>query len=139
MKVMTTNKKRFLKLLILIILVCPLVVFADEVVGENFCSEQETQSLMLFLGYIIMFVKYFVPLVIIVKGIFEFYNVVKSGKQEDMKKAGFNVGKRILAGVIIMLLPTLINISLGLIKDWNSDYKSDYDKCTECLFNPTSC
>lgn len=137
--VMTTNKKRFLRLLVLIILVCPLVVFADEVVGENFCNEKETQSLMLFMGYIIMFVKFFVPLIIIIKGIFEFYNVVKSGKQEDMKKAGWNVGKRLIAGVLIMLLPTLINLSLNFIKDWNGDYQADYEKCTECLFNPTSC
>lgn len=40
---------------------------------------------------------------------------VTSGKDEDMKKAQGNAVKRIIVGVIIFFIPTIVNLILNLI------------------------
>ena len=133
---MTTNKKNY-KYLLLLLLILPITVHA-EAVGENMCSREEIQNVMRFVGYIIMFIKLFVPLIIIVQGVFIFYNGVKAGKEDELKKCVQTLGKRILVGIIIMLLPTIIDITLSTVKDW-TDYQGEYETCTECLFHPNNC
>lgn len=133
---MTTNKKYY-KYLLLVLLILPLTVHA-EAVGENMCSREEIQNVMRFVGYIIMFIKLFVPLIIIGQGVFIFYNGVKAGKEDELKKCVQTLGKRILVGIIIMLLPTIIDITLSTVKDW-TDYQGEYETCTECLFHPNNC
>lgn len=134
---MTTNKKRYLKFLLLILLIMPLSVNA-EAVAENMCAKEEVQNVMRFVGYIIMFIKLFVPLIIIGQGAFIFYNGVKEGKEDELKKCTQTLGKRILTGVIIMLLPTILDIALSTINDW-TNYQGEYETCTECLFHPNNC
>ncbi len=133
---MTTNKKYY-KYLLLLFLILPITVHA-EAVGENMCSREEIQNVMRFVGYIIMFIKLFVPLIIIGQGVFIFYNGVKAGKEDELKKCVQTLGKRILVGIIIMLLPTIIDITLSTVKDW-TDYQGEYETCTECLFHPNNC
>lgn len=133
---MTTNKKYY-KYLLLFLLILPITVHA-EAVGENMCSRQEIQNVMRFAGYIIMFIKLFVPLIIIGQGVFIFYNGVKARKEDELKKCVQTLGKRILVGIIIMLLPTIIDITLSTVKDW-TDYQGEYETCTECLFHPNNC
>lgn len=133
---MTTNKKYY-KYLLLLLLILPITVHA-EAVGENMCSREEIQNVMRFVGYIIMFIKLFVPLIIIGQGVFIFYNGVKAGKEDELKKCVQTLGKRILVGIIIMLLPTIIDITLSTVKDW-TDYQGEYETCTECLFHPNNC
>lgn len=133
---MTTNKK-YHKYLLLLLLILPITVHA-EAVGENMCSREEIQNVMRFVGYIIMFIKLFVPLIIIGQGVFIFYNGVKAGKEDELKKCVQTLGKRILVGIIIMLLPTIIDITLSTVKDW-TDYQGEYETCTECLFHPNNC
>ena len=133
---MTTNKKYY-KYLLLLLLILPITVHA-EAVGENMCSREEIQNVMRFVGYIIMFIKLFVPLIIIVQGVFIFYNGVKAGKEDELKKCVQTLGKRILVGIIIMLLPTIIDITLSTVKEW-TDYQGEYETCTECLFHPNNC
>lgn len=133
---MTTNKKYY-KHLLLLLLILPITVHA-EAVGENMCSREEIQNVMRFVGYIIMFIKLFVPLIIIGQGVFIFYNGVKAGKEDELKKCVQTLGKRILVGIIIMLLPTIIDITLSTVKDW-TDYQGEYETCTECLFHPNNC
>lgn len=133
---MTMNKK-YLKYVLLLLLILPLSVNA-EAVGENMCAKEEIQNVMRFVGYIIMFVKLFVPLIIIGQGVFIFYNGIKAGKEEELKKCTQTLGKRILAGVIIMLLPTILDIALSTVNDW-TNYQGEYETCTECLFHPNNC
>ena len=133
---MTTNKKYY-KYLLLLLLILPITVHA-EAVGENMCSREEIQNVMIFFGYIIMFIILFVPLIIIGQGVFIFYNGVKAGKEDELKKCVQTLGKRILVGIIIMLLPTIIDITLSTVKDW-TDYQGEYETCTECLFHPNNC
>ena len=133
---MTTNKKYY-KYLLLLLLILPITVHA-EAVGENMCSREEIQNVMRFVGYIIMFIKLFVPLIIIGQGVFIFYNGVKSGKEDELKKCVQTLGKRILTGVIIMLLPTIIDVALSTVNDW-TNYQGEYETCTECLFHPNNC
>ena len=105
-------------------------------VGNNFCSD--ISSTARFIGYIWMFLKILVPLMIIFMGSFDYYKAVTSNKDDDLKKQTILFGKRILAGVLFFLLPTILKIVLNTINGW-AGVADQYDDCTTCLFSPTEC
>lgn len=109
----------------------------EQHVGENVCKD--ASKTMRFVGYIILMIKVLVPLVIIIMGSFDFAKAVTGNKgDEDIKKGAKTLGRRMVAGVIIFLVPTILNTLLNTISEW-ANYKTDYLECTDCLFSPTSC
>lgn len=103
-------------------------------VAANFCSDIKPGIKIL--GYIILVFKVLVPVIIIIMGTKDIYNVVTTGKSDDLKKQFILLGKRVIAGLIIFFLPTIINVVINAV-DPNSE--SDYKVCTTCLFDPTNC
>ena len=59
-------------------------------------------------------VKIIVPILIIVLGMIDFMKVLFSGEEKDMKTAGTKFLKRIIAGVVFILLPILLEFLIGL-------------------------
>lgn len=84
-------------------------------------------------GITILMIKIIVPLAIILMGSFDFYKTVSSGKNEDLKKDAIMVGKRVLTGLIIFFLPTIIKTTVNILDD---DMDADYHYCINCLFDP---
>lgn len=83
-------------------------------------------------GYTIVIIKIITPLAIILMGSFDFYKAVSSGKAEDLKKQAIMLGNRVLVGVIIFFLPTILKTALNFISG-----DSEYITCIDCLFDPT--
>lgn len=84
-------------------------------------------------GITILMIKIIVPFAIILMGSFDFYKTVSSGKNEDLKKDAIMVGKRVLTGLIIFFLPTIIKTTVNILDD---DMDADYHYCINCLFDP---
>lgn len=105
-----------------------------EPVAANFCAD--VKSTIKILGYIISVIKVLVPVIIVIMGTADFYKAVTGGKSDDLKKQAILFGKRIIAGLVIFFIPTILNIVIGVIDPNNS---SDYTVCTTCLFNPSNC
>ena len=107
-------------------------------VGENVCAEPSVKRVLKFFGILILLLKFAVPIIIIVKGTFLFYNAVIKGESKDLSKSAKEFGGKVLLGIVIFFIPTLINALLSLYVGWSS-LESDYSECAYCLINPTSC
>lgn len=73
-----------------------------------------------------------VPVVMILLGSFDLFKAVTAGKDEEIKKKQQTLIKRIIAGVIVFLVPTIVSVLMNLIgveewrECWNnasSDFK----------------
>ncbi len=56
-----------------------------------------------------------VPIVMILLGSFDLFKAVTSGKDEDIKKKQQTLIKRLIAGVIVFLVPTIVSVLMNLI------------------------
>ena len=108
----------------------------DAVIGSDFCAR--TDQTWRFIGYLLLFVRILIPLAIVAMGTFDMYQAIIADKSDDLKKHGINLGKRMFAGVMIFLIPTILNISFTLIANW-SEVAEQYEQCATCLLTPGQC
>jgi hypothetical protein len=103
---MFKNKTKFLMLIVIIILMTfQINVYAEETAN---CSELTTIvdiAVMLF-GYI----KIIVPVLLIVFGMGDFVKAVVAANEDAIKKAQSRFVKRLIAGIAIFFIPTLIEL-----------------------------
>ena len=59
-------------------------------------------------------IKIIIPALIIVLGMIDFMKVLFSGEEKDMKTSGTKFLKRIIAGIVFILLPVLLEFLIGL-------------------------
>jgi hypothetical protein len=104
--------------------------------GDNFCCE--VQSTLRFLGFLLLFARIMVPLVIIIIGTKDFYKAIISNKQDEFGNQAKVFGKRLIAGVMIFFIPTILAVSFTFISNW-SEFADEYNACSACLLNPSLC
>ena len=105
-------------------------VFAVSGEASEFCSD--TSPIWRFAGYILYMIKIIVPLIIIVLGIIDLFKAVTSNDEKAISKAAFAVGKRIIMGVAIFFVPTIVSFVFSLVAADKSNYKT----CVDCLLHP---
>lgn len=103
---------------------------------NNFCDEEKIQTTFRFLGYLLLCIKIVIPILLIIFGAIDYFKAVTSSNADALSKSTQSFLIRIIAGIGIFLLPTIIDLSFGLIKNSSS---SSMNKCRECIFRPTSC
>lgn len=89
------------------------------------------------IGYILLIIKIIVPLILIVLGSIDFAKAALSGDDKSTKDAAVQFGKRILIGLIIFFIPTIIDFFLSLVKG-TSEVVAKYENCTNCILNPNN-
>ena len=85
-----------------------------------------------FIGYILQLAFILVPVILIVIGSIDFVKAVAAGKDDDIKKAQSTFVKRIIAAVIVFLVPYIIGVLLNVLNQTKSN-------CYTCVMNPSSC
>ena len=112
----------------------------------KFCNDPYVARTLKFLGLLLAIAKILVPAIIIVLGIVDLVKIVVSGKVEDAKKQAINIGKRIVIGVMIFLLPTIIimiyNIADNIANDKGEITPSEelnvpdnFKNCVYCILD----
>lgn len=86
-------------------------------------------------GYLVMALKILVPVALIVMLSVDLAKGAFSDNADNSKMISLIV-KRIIAAIVIFMIPTILNLTINLLDDIN-DVKSDYTNCTECMLNPT--
>jgi len=86
-----------------------------------FCSKSWEVQLMLLLKIFFKLACIIAPLVIIFITIIGFVGAVTSGKEEDLKENGKKLVKRLIAGLLIMFIPTIISFVFTKIVDGNGN------------------
>lgn len=130
------NKKNILKVVLACICMLMLInVSADtEIVAENFCTDM-SKTLQL-VGFFLVVVKIVVPLLIVIMATMDFYKIVMSGKESDFKKEALVLCKRVLMGLFVFLMPTIVNLAVNTL---DNNPNADYKVCVDCLTKPSSC
>lgn len=103
----------------------------------NLCADENTLKVFQIGGYLLIIAKIIIPILLIVFGCVDMFKAIV-GDADALKKQIPILVKRIIAAIVIFLLPTIIDFAFTLIPD--SDNSLDkYEACKTCLFDPESC
>ena len=105
----------------------------------QFCSK--TSEILQFIGYIVTVIKIAIPVVIVMFGVIDFGKAVIAAKDDKMKESAKTVGRRLLAGVIIFFIPSIILWVFGAVSGYReiSDNESGWKVCETCVLSPWKC
>ena len=107
-------------------------------VAENPCSQDEILHVLHFLGYLLFIAKFMVPLLIIGFGTFDLFKAVIDKDEKSFTKQLRIVGVRVIIGLIVFFLPTIVSAVLSLSSTTSTYQERDYQMCADCLLKPTS-
>ena len=88
--------------------------------GEKTCGF--SKRLIIWVGNIIRWIKYIIPVIVIVLGIIDFIKAIASSNDDEMKKAQGRFIKRLVAAALIFIIPFIIEFILD--KTGFSEYVS---------------
>lgn len=115
-----------------------LTLIGEEYIGDNICSDSNALKALRFVGYMVTIARYFVPLLIIAFGTLDLYKSVMSGTADSFSKQAKNLGFRIIIGIFIMFVPTLLSVILSFTDSFGS-IEGEYHQCEVCVLEPFSC
>ena len=107
-------------------------------VGENFCTEPSVKQIVKFFGLMLYILKIIVPVIIIIKGMFLFYNAIIKGGSDDLLKNAKEFGMKVFLGIVVFVIPDLIDGVWDLFDSFDS-IEYDYTECEQCLLDPNNC
>ena len=108
----------------------------NSIADKGFCTR--LKSPLKFIGYILLIVKIVIPLILIVFGIIDLFKAVTAGKDGEVAKSLKSLAFRIIAGVAIFFVPTIISFVFSLVDGFDS-VKSEYDICQRCILDVSKC
>ena len=66
--------------------------------------------------------------------------IITSGKEDDVKKYAKSIAIRVVIGVVIFLIPGIINFIYDAAQDViGGGQPNDFDNCWNCLFDIDQC
>ncbi|HOP65471.1 MAG TPA: hypothetical protein PLX66_00375 [Bacilli bacterium] len=101
-----------------------------------FCTE--TAKIWKMVGYLMNALRIMVPVLIIVMGSIDLGKAVVAQNEEDIKKGTQLIIKRVMAGIIIFFLPTVVNLIFKFVSGYSS-VVSNNSGCVECVMKPWNC
>lgn len=75
---------------------------------------------------VLSIIQWVVPVILIVLGTIDLVKAVMAGKEEDIKKNQKVLIKRVIAALIVFLVPLIVSILMGLIG--NGEWKQCWNK-----------
>jgi len=102
----------------------------------GFCKE--TAGILRLIGWGITLIKVAIPVLIIVLGILDFGKAVVGSDEKDIKKAAGGLGRRVVAGLAIFFIPSIIMWLFGLITVYQSSSEG-FVTCKTCILTPWKC
>ncbi len=110
---------------------------------KDICEKPNVARTLKFVGLLVNIVKIIVPAIIIIMGIINLFNIITSGNDvADAKKYAKNIATRVLIGVLIFLIPGLINFVYDEVMKITGISNSGKDKlsnCVNCILDVDSC
>ena len=111
------------------------MVFTADI--ANFCNEQSALNVLKMLGYLLLAAKILIPILLIIFGTIDFAKAVIASKPDEINKSARALVTRVIAGVVIFLIPTIVNFTFNLFPNNTSAMK--FSKCRICIFKPGDC
>ncbi len=85
------------------------------ILGSNTGDCGFSERLLVWIRNILRWMKYILPVVVIILGIIDFIKAIGADKDDEMKKAQGRFVKRLIAAALAFLLPLIIEFILGLM------------------------
>lgn len=101
----------------------------------GFCAG--TKSIWALVGKVLSVFKIVIPLLVIIFGMIDLGKAVVGSKDDEIKKAAKQLGMRIIAGIVIFFIPTLVGFAFSLADGFNPE--GDYSICQTCITDPDAC
>ncbi len=98
------------------------------------CQSEAIVSFQL-IGVVIYIIKILIPVMIIIIGSFSLGKAILTGDDKDTKKAFGLIVRKLIAGIIIFFVPTIINVVLNLVNELDI-VQNKFELCSNCVFNP---
>lgn len=98
---------------------------------NNVCKNPEVIESMEIIGRFIKIIRWLVPLIILVIGMIDFGKAIISDDEKVIKSASTSFLKRLVAGIAIFFIPTIIIAILNLLQ--YRGFLTKYQKCTDCM------
>ncbi len=105
----------------------------SDVTKLSFC--EDASPIFQFIGKFILILKIVVPLVIIVLGIIDFAKAVVSNDDKALQLATGSLVKRLVIGVAIFFVPTIVSFILSSIKE-AAPFLESAEACQVCMLKP---
>lgn len=105
----------------------------------NFCERPGILKAFQIVGYVLFVIKILIPLILIGMGTYDFAKAAISSDDKANKTALNSLVRRIIIGVVIFFIPTVINLVINMIdSSINSDLGegSKFSNCSSCLLDP---
>lgn len=99
---------------------------------EYFCSS--TIEVWDLVGTVLTFLKIGIPLIIVILAVIDLGKAAISSKDDEMKKAFTTLLRRVVAGLIIFFIPTIVDLLFNLVSGFGeATAETDYNVCTACI------
>lgn len=129
------NKKVFYCLIIVLVGFFCFKISASAITIE-FCNDSDIKKALLIVGNVVFIFKILVPLAIILMAGIDFFKISFSNDpSKDITGSLSKLIKRLVAGIVIFFIPTILNAALNLIAYSNDDFQKEYTKCISCVFD----
>ena len=100
--------------------------------AEAFCPT--AAPILQFVGWVLLFFRIAIPLVIIGYGMFDFGKAVVASKDDEIKNAFKQLIRRAIAGIIIFFIPVVVMWFFGAFYEFNADSEAaSFDVCNACV------
>jgi len=137
---MSNKTKKILKSVAIIVLMVAFlsinIVYAATASQIKFCDYGGVRRTFKIIGIIINIAKVLVPMLIILTEIISITKVIISGKQEDLFENWKILVRKIIAGLVIFIIPTVIDFTIDNLVGYSD---SGFAQCSNCLLDTNHC
>lgn len=105
------------------------------ILAVEFCTS--TKPIWGVVGYIINFLKIAIPIIIILLATLDLGKAVMAGKEDEIKSAQKMLIKRLIYGVAIFFVTTIVQLVFSLVGE--NIKTGDSGVCFSCISKPSSC
>lgn len=123
-------------LLLLVVILAPDIVYAATSSKLKFCEYGGTRRMFKIIGMAISIIKILVPVILIITGVITLSKTIISGKEDDLKGSFVIFAKKIVAGLIIFAIPSVLDYTFDTLVGYDD---SSFTACSKCMLNPNSC
>ena len=110
------------------------VLDKDENVADKPCQEDDIKKVFRLFGYLLLVARILIPLIIIIMGSLDIFKAVYGQDDKALGKQLKVLVWRIIGGLTIFFLPTIVNAFFEVGSDVTDD--EDYKTCANCLLDP---
>ena len=112
------------------------VLDRNENIASKPCQENDVKKVFRLFGYLLLVAKILIPLIIIIMGTFDIFKAVYGQDDKALGKQLKILVWRIVGGLTIFFLPTIVGAFFKISSDIDVTEKEDYKICANCLLDP---